>query len=201
MLVAEMSWVVFALIFIAGLIVGGLLFRVFSPKNLQANKVKHQLTAKELELSQVKEDVNQHFLRTAEGLAALSKQLNELQDQLTTDAQTLAIETEVTEKLRLVDKVKASKTKTAATKKEANQELNPEDYMPPRDYSATSKGGTLAENFAHPNFEQPKDYAANSEGGTLAEDFGFNKADKPAKKKKKKKKQQTKDKNAPVKQD
>lgn len=193
MLVSQVSLLIAGLVFICGLALGALLARLFSPKTLQTNKVKHQLTAKELELNQVKDEVNQHFFRTAEGLAALSKQLNQLQEQLSDDAKTLASDEGVTEKLRLAN----NPSFTPAANPEAplagagKFNLSPEAYQPPRDYSANSKGGTLAEGFAHPNFEQPKDYAAESQGGTLAEDFGF-KQEKPAKKKKKKKKQAAK---------
>lgn len=178
--------IVTLVVFSLGTLVGYLLTRTLGCSNDPANKiVKHQLTAKEVELSQVRAEVSQHFVRTAEGLASLAKQLNNLQIQLTTDTQTLASKTEVSRILGVL----AEADKTGQTAKYASASLGIADIAPPKDYASSSEGGTLREGFGA-LVEPPRDYAPNS--GTLAEDFGLPKAASKPKKKKKKKKDKAK---------
>lgn len=185
--------IVMLLVFSLGMLLGYLLTRTLGCSNDPANKiVKRQLTAKEVELSQVRAEVSQHFVRTAEGLASLAKQLNNLQIQLTTDTQTLASKTEVSRILSVLaeaDKTGELARHTANSLSLTNANLD--NIAPPKDYASSSEGGTLTEGFGA-LVEPPRDYAPNS--GTLAEDFGLHAktTSKLNKKKKKKKKDKAK---------
>lgn len=159
---ADTQWFYIITSFLVGGFAGALVYRLMSANVAQNNKIRHQLTERELELNQVRENLNEHFSRTASNISSLSKQLQSMEEQLAVDAGQLCNDEEIISRLanKPVDQAKLASLPT-------------ESYQPPKDYAPNKEGGTLAEDFQQPSFEPPRDYASDKTGGTLAEDFGL----------------------------
>ncbi|NLW05058.1 MAG: YhcB family protein [Pseudomonadaceae bacterium] len=158
---ADVQWFYILTSFFAGGVLGALLYRLMNAGAAQSTKIRHQLTERELELNQVRENLNDHFSRTASNISSLAKQLQNMEEQLASDANQLCSDEGVIKRLAI---------------KSANQsteQLALDDQHPPKDYVSEKAGGTLAEEFQQPSFEPPRDYASDKTGGTLAEDFGL----------------------------
>lgn len=163
---ADIQWFYIITSFVVGGGLGVMVYRMMNAGVAQNTKIRHQLTERELELSQVKESLNDHFSRTATSLSTLSKQLQNMEEQLIKDAGQLVSDEGVVKQL-------IGKSADQAKLANAAASWSAEDYQAPRDYAAGKVSGTLSEGFQHPNFEPPKDYASDKKGGTLAEDFGL----------------------------
>lgn len=157
---ANIQWIYILTSFLVGGVIGALLYRLMNAGGTQSTKIRHQLTQREQELSQVRENLNDHFSRTAINLSSLTKQLQSMEEQLTSDASILCSDESL---------VKRLVTQSTNQPQLDNQKIN--SQQPPKDYA--SDKGTLAENFQQASFEPPRDYAADKTGGTLAEDFGL----------------------------
>jgi len=145
---------------------GAWIYRRMNTSSVQNTKIRHQLTERELELNQVRESLNDHFSRTASSISSLSKQLQNMENQLAADASQLCSDEGVIKRL-------TSKPDDQQNSEQNSEQLTADNYQPPRDYASNKGSGTLSENFQQPNFEPPRDYAADKAGGTLAEDFGL----------------------------
>lgn len=166
MISANIQWLYLLLAFALGGALGAWLYRLLNAGAASNTRVRHQLTERELELSQVKDNINKHFDLTANGLASLSKQLQSLEVQLALDAQHLVSDKNLVQRL-IQQEIGSGLHADKLTAAVAHQP------QPPKDYAANHAGGTLAEDFIKPsNFEAPKDYASAA-SGTLAEDFGL----------------------------
>lgn len=163
---ADIQWFYILTSFLVGGGIGALIYRKMNTSAVQNTKIRHQLTERELELNQVRESLNDHFSRTASSISSLSKQLQNMENQLATDASQLCSDEGVIKRL-------TSKSEDQKKLEQSTDQLQADNYQPPRDYASTKGGGTLSENFQQPNFEPPRDYAADKSGGTLAEDFGL----------------------------
>lgn len=163
---ADIQWFYIITSFLIGGVLGVLVYRMMNAGVAQNTKIRHQLTERELELSQVRESLNDHFLRTANSISSLSKQLQSMEEQLVTDASQLCSDEGVVKRLigKSTDQAKLASTTT---------KISSENYQPPRDYASNKVGGTLSEDFQQPSFEPPKDYASDKIRGTLSEDFGL----------------------------
>lgn len=161
---ADIQWFYIISSFVFGGLAGAWIHSSFNTGSALTAKIRHELVERELELNQVKENLNDHFARTAVNFAALNKQLKGMEEQFTSDASQLCSDEAVIKLLT----VKATEASTAA-----NHQEKPDAHQPPKDYASNKEGGTLAEDFQQPNVEPPRDYAADKTGGTLAEDFGL----------------------------
>lgn len=164
---ADIQWFYIITSFLVGGAFGALVYRKMNTSAVQNTKIRHQLTERELELNQVRENLNDHFSRTASSISSLNKQLKNMQSQLVDDANQLCSDEGVVKRLaegKVTDQAKLDKT-TASLTTDNNQ--------PPRDYASDKARGTLSESFQQPNFDPPRDYASDKSGGTLAEDFGL----------------------------
>lgn len=143
MTLADTSWILILLAFLIGAGLGALAYH-FTHANAAHNlRVQHQLTEKELELNQLREGLNDHFSRTADGLNALSKQLQEMEQHVRKDAEYLCSDQSVVQRLT---EDKASKASEPSHLEDLQE--TPEDIAPPKDYSDPQQGrGTLAEDF------------------------------------------------------
>lgn len=162
--VSDIQWIYIIAAFLVGGGLGALIYRMTNTGVAQNTKIRHQLTERELELSQVRDSLNSHFSRTASSISSLSQQLQSMEEQLLADASQLCNDEEVVKRLT-GEPTDQAKIASPAT-------LN-QDYQPPKDYVPNKTGGTLAEDFQQPSFDPPKDYASDKAGGTLAEDFGL----------------------------
>ncbi|WP_416884982.1 YhcB family protein [Marinospirillum sp.] len=143
MTLADTSWILILLSFLIGAGLGALAYH-FTHANAAHNlRVQHQLTEKELELNQLREGLNDHFSRTADGLNALSKQLQEMEQHVRKDAEYLCSDQAVIQRLT-EDKPKETLESSHA---EDFEDLT-EEIAPPKDYSDPQQGrGTLSEDF------------------------------------------------------
>ncbi|WP_027849482.1 YhcB family protein [Marinospirillum minutulum] len=163
---ADIQWFYLLTSFLVGGAIGALVYRRMNTSAVQNTKIRHQLTERELELNQVRESLNDHFSRTANSISSLSKQLQNMENQLATDASQLCSDEGIVKRL-------TGKSEDQKMLDQAAEQWTANDYQPPRDYASNKEGGTLSENFQQPSFEPPRDYAADKSGGTLAEDFGL----------------------------
>lgn len=164
---ADIQWIYILTSFLVGGVIGALLYRLMNAGGTQSTKIRHQLTQREQELSQVRENLNDHFSRTAINLSSLTKQLQSMEEQLTSDASILCSDESLVKRLvtQPTDQPQLDNQKFDSQKVNSQQ--------PPKDYASDKGRGTLAENFQQASFEPPRDYAADKTGGTLAEDFGL----------------------------
>lgn len=154
---ADIQWFYLLTAFVVGGIAGAFLYRYLNAGAVQNSRVRHQLTERELELSQVKESLNDHFSRTATSLANLGKQLQNMEEQLLLDADQLVTDQGLIK--RLGQRTEASPVGAAS-------------YQPPKDYAPVAANKAKPDKNLAAAFEPPKDYSSNT-GGTLAEDFGL----------------------------
>lgn len=161
---ADIQWFYVLSSFVFGGLAGAWIYSSLNTSSAQNTKIRHELVERELELNQVKENLNDHFSRTATNFSALSKQLKSMEEQLVSDASLLCSDEDLVKRLTI---------KTAEQPTEIDKQPKLDAHQPPRDYAANKEGGTLAENFQQPDFAPPRDYADDKTGGTLAEDFGL----------------------------
>ncbi|SFX02549.1 YhcB family protein [Marinospirillum alkaliphilum] len=136
---ADIQWVYVITAFLIGAGLGALAYHLMNSSVANSIRIRHQLTERELELNQLKESLNDHFARTADGLSSMSKQLKDMEDQLLNDAGRLCSDEGVIKKLTNTNE-KTSKTQSATTTEESLVE-------PPRDYASDKARGTLSEDF------------------------------------------------------
>lgn len=143
MTLADTSWILILLAFFIGAGLGALAYH-FTHANAAHNlHVQHQLTEKELELNQLREGLNDHFSRTADGLNALSKQLQEMEHNVRKDAEYLCSDQTVVQRLTESTTSKVNEPHELEDLQETSEEV-----AAPKDYSDPQQGrGTLSEDF------------------------------------------------------
>jgi len=144
---ADTQWVLVITAFVLGAGLGALAYHLMNANVAHGIRIRHQLTERELEVNQLREGLNDHFSRTADGLAAMSRQLKDMEDQIRQDAGHLCDDEGVIK--RLTNKPETTKS---------SQEISEQDAEEPRT-----------------QVEPPRDYASGSEKdrGTLSEDYGL----------------------------
>lgn len=142
---ADTQWILVITAFLFGAGLGALAYHLMNNNVAQGIKIRHQLTERELEVNQLREGLNDHFARTADGLAGMSKQLKEMQDLIHQDAQHLCNDEGVIK--RLTNQSQAN-SETTQEPKSSDQPLE-EEFAPPRDYASKTANdrGTLAEDY------------------------------------------------------
>lgn len=137
---AAIQWIYVITAFLIGGGLGALAYHLMNASVAQNIKIRHQLTERELELNQLRDNLNDHFARTADGLNTMSRQLKDMESQLRNDAGQLCSDETLVK--RLTDHSADDKTGT-------NQKTSKADSLvePPRDYASDRGRGTLSEDF------------------------------------------------------
>lgn len=169
---ADIQWIYILTSFLIGGVIGALLYRLMNAGGANNSKVRRQLTEREQELSQVRENLNDHFSRTAINLSSLTKQLQSMEEQLASDANLLCSDESLVKRLATQSPDQLQLDNPALDNPKVN-DPKISNQQPPKDYALDKDRGTLSENFQQNRFEPPRDYAADKTGGTLAEDFGL----------------------------
>ncbi|SFC04185.1 hypothetical protein SAMN05660443_1278 [Marinospirillum celere] len=140
--IADTQWVFVITAFILGAGLGALAYHLMNANVAHSIKIRHQLTERELEVNQLREGLNDHFSRTADGLASLSKQLDDMQDQVRKDAKHLCDDESVIKRL-------TNQAESEADNEELDAPTDPvkKPVEPPRDYAAGTSRGTLSEDY------------------------------------------------------
>ncbi|WP_043526816.1 YhcB family protein [Litchfieldella xinjiangensis] len=123
-------WILAIVCGLAGIGIGALGYHLLNANVARNQKVRQRLAETELELSQVRDALNDHFARAADLVASIQRQSQELEHQLAQDADRLCDDLQVKRRLASVD---------------AEEPLADSPAMP-RDY-ADGDRGTLAEDF------------------------------------------------------
>ncbi|MFC0336034.1 YhcB family protein [Kushneria avicenniae] len=131
----NIDWVVAIVALLAGIAIGALIRHFSGNRRATSQKLKQRLAETELELKELRENVNTHFADITTLARNLTRQSEELQNRLDTDASTLASDPAL-KRRRQVDAVDES-------------EEDPSSLHAPRDYADTN--GTLGEGYGlHP---------------------------------------------------
>ena len=141
---ADTQWVLVITAFILGAGLGALAYHLMNANVAHGIKIRHQLTERELEVNQLREGLNDHFSRTADGLAAMSKHLKDMEEQVRQDAGHLCDDEGVIK--RLTSKPEESPAPAETPEPETKIKAQ---VQPPRDYASGSEQvrGTLAEDY------------------------------------------------------
>lgn len=141
---ADTQWVLVITAFILGAGLGALAYHLMNANVAHGIKIRHQLTERELEVNQLREGLNDHFSRTADGLSAMSKQLKDMEDQIRQDADHLCDDEGVIK--RLTNKPETVEDSDPGDKSASEVKVQVE---PPRDYASGSEQvrGTLSEDY------------------------------------------------------
>ena len=142
---ADTHWVLLITAFILGAGLGALAYHLMNANVAHSIRIRHQLTEKELEVSQLREGLNDHFSRTADGLTALSKQLKDMEEQIRKDADHLCDDDAVIK--RLTNQSEATQEQLEASTKDKKPKGASTAVEPPRDYASDATGGTLSEDY------------------------------------------------------
>ena len=143
---SNIDWILALASGLAGIGIGALGYHLLNANVARNQKVRQRLAETELELHQVKDSLNDHFLRAADLVASIQRQSRELEHQLSQGADQLCEDQQIKRRLH----PEAETTETGETP----------DM--PRDY-ADGGHGTLSEDFGlrrgeEPNAAQPPRY-------------------------------------------
>lgn len=151
--------------FIAGLLVGGLLVWLLLPSRRNHQKLEQQASNAQEELGNYRQQVDQHFTRTAELVNKMTQAYREVHEELVEGAGSLCSEEG---KQRLADQSLLMTADDHKSLLEAKSAARPLDYAP-------QSQGTLAEDFglesgnvnkATGDSKAPRDYAEADNGAT-----------------------------------
>lgn len=137
---ADIQWVYVITAFLIGAGLGALAYHLMNASVSQSIRIRHQLTEKELELNQLRESLNDHFSRTADNLASMSKQLRDMESQLEKDATNLCSDDGV------IKRLSSNKDNPASVDTLPESEVD-QSFEPPRDYASDHSRGTLSEDY------------------------------------------------------
>lgn len=137
---AAIQWIYVITAFLIGAGLGALAYHLMNASVAQNIKIRHQLTERELELNQLRDNLNDHFAHTADGLATMSRQLKDMESRLRTDASQLCSDETLVK--RLTDNSAEGKTDTPQKTAKVDTVIEP-----PRDYASNHERGTLSEDF------------------------------------------------------
>jgi len=141
---ADTQWVLVITAFILGAGLGALAYHLMNANVAHGIKIRHQLTERELEINQLREGLNDHFSRTADGLAAMSKQLKDMEEQVRQDAGHLCDDEGVIKRLTSKPEENPASDETPEPEIKVKAQV-----QPPRDYASGSEQvrGTLSEDY------------------------------------------------------
>lgn len=125
-------WILAIVSGLAGIGIGALGHHLLNANVARNQKVRQRLAETELELSQVKDALNDHFARAADLVGSIQRQSQELELQLAQGADRLCDDLQI--KRRFMGPV------------ENDSDIVPDSPAMPRDY-ADGDRGTLAEDF------------------------------------------------------
>nr|WP_248287163.1 MULTISPECIES: DUF1043 family protein [Chromohalobacter] len=116
----------------AGIGIGALGYHLLNANVARNQKVRQRLAEAELELSQVKDSLNDHFAKASELVNSIQRQSHELEQQLSQGAD------------RLVDDLQLKRRLHPRQEGETQEDADPPQM--PRDYAEGAQG-TLSENY------------------------------------------------------
>lgn len=129
---SNIDWILAIACFLAGIGIGALGYHLLNANVARNQKVRQRLAETELELSQVKDALNDHFAKAADLVTSIQRQSHELEHQLAQGADRLCDDLQLRRRL----------TGNGETDSADQTELPPM----PRDY-ADGNRGTLSENY------------------------------------------------------
>jgi len=124
---------------VIGLVIGSLLTRVISPQSAKNRELRKKLQEKEDELKVYRQDVSDHFLRSAELVRELTRSQQEISEQLATAAMRLT-----------APEVSRQVHNTAFEGLATDSSLKILSAFPPeapKDYAPSVPGGVLSESY------------------------------------------------------
>jgi len=130
---SNIDWILAIACFLAGIGIGALGYHLLNANVARNQKVRQRLAEAELELSQVKDALNDHFAKASDLVTSIQRQSHELEQQLTQGAD------------RLVDDLQL-KRRLNPRQADGAQEDETDPPQMPRDYAEGAQG-TLAENY------------------------------------------------------
>ncbi|WP_431025906.1 YhcB family protein [Halomonas sp. H5] len=131
---SNIDWILAIASGLAGIGIGALGYHLLNANVARNQKVRQRLAETELELTQVKDSLNDHFSRAADLLQGIQRQSQELQQQLAQSAERFCDDDHLKRRLHASDAA------------ELAAEGETEGSAPPRDY-ADGTHGTLSEDF------------------------------------------------------
>ncbi|GAB3340298.1 MULTISPECIES: YhcB family protein [Chromohalobacter] len=130
---SNIDWILAIACFLAGIGIGALGYHLLNANVARNQKVRQRLAEAELELSQVKDALNDHFAKASELVTSIQRQSHELEQQLSQGAD------------RLVDDLQL-KRRLHPRQEGETQEEDADSPQMPRDYAEGTQG-TLSENY------------------------------------------------------
>ncbi|GKW48398.1 Z-ring associated ZapG family protein [Halomonas sp. NCCP-2165] len=130
---SNIDWILAIASGLAGIGIGALGYHLLNANVARNQKVRQRLAESELELTQVKDSLNDHFARASDLLQGIQRQSQELQQQLAQSAERFCDDDQLKRRLKGSDE-------NVETGDDA------EGTAPPRDY-ADGTHGTLSEDF------------------------------------------------------
>ncbi|EPC03831.1 hypothetical protein L861_00610 [Litchfieldella anticariensis FP35 = DSM 16096] len=129
---SNIDWILAIVSGLAGIGIGALGYHLLNANVARNQKVRQRLAETELELSQVKDSLNDHFARAADLVSSIQRQSQELEQQLAQGAEQLCDDLQIRRRF--------------ASSSHEDAESTTESPTMPRDY-ADGDHGTLAEDF------------------------------------------------------
>lgn len=131
---SNIDWILAIACFLAGIGVGALGYHLLNANVARNQKVRQRLAEAELELSQVKDALNDHFTKAADLVTSIQRQSHELEHQLALGADRLVDDLQLKRRLH-----QGQDDDTVATDDTDSPQV-------PRDYAEGAQG-TLAETY------------------------------------------------------
>ncbi|WP_048308346.1 YhcB family protein [Halomonas sp. PR-M31] len=133
----NINWILVIASVLAGIGIGALGYHLLNANVARNQKVRQRLAERELELSQVKETLNEHFINVTNLVKGIQRQSLELEEQVALGAERLSDDPRF--KQQLVDQTDADSIDT-------KPDDGADTLETPRDY-ADGNRGTLSEDF------------------------------------------------------
>ncbi|MHB0774359.1 Z-ring associated ZapG family protein [Halomonas sp. WWR20] len=131
---SNIDWILAIACFLAGIGIGALGYHLLNANVARNQKVRQRLAETELELSQVKDALNDHFAKAADLVTSIQRQSQELEQQLSLGADRLCDDLQLKRRLHQQNQPDSETTDAATTP------------QVPRDY-ADGNQGTLSEDY------------------------------------------------------
>nr|WP_299379497.1 DUF1043 family protein [uncultured Halomonas sp.] len=139
----NINWILAIASALAGIGIGALGYHLLNANVARNQKVRQRLAETELELSQVRDTLNDHFINVLGLVKGIQRQSLELEQQVALGAERLSDDPRLKQQLA---------GKTEADSADATPEDSSETLETPRDYADGGRG-TLSEDFG---LQQPK---------------------------------------------
>ena len=130
---SNIDWILAIACFLAGIGVGALGYHLLNANVARNQKVRQRLAEAELELSQVKDALNDHFTKAADLVTSIQRQSHELEQQLAQGADRRGDDLQLKRRLH-------------QGQDDAVTDDDTDSPQVPRDYAEGAQG-TLAENY------------------------------------------------------